>query len=307
MGHRGTRDAARTVMRLSKTIRDLEPDVIHSFSTIADAYSTIAATGRRARVFGTFVSTAALNDRRSLLSVHGVAHRLRRLSPRLRPHRWFAIGDTVRARAIEAGISPEQICSVPPGFDVEGVRESANEMESEWLIGEGLIPIIVTGRLMPSKRVHLLISALTLLDARCVLLVAGVGAELERLMELAQREGVAQRVFFLGDRGDVPALLRRCAVYVTATEYEGLVGYSTLEAVAVGVPTVAPAIPEIVEVLNAECAYLFHQASPAAIAEQVSFVLSGEADDRTTEALRVVREKFDLNAIGAALRTAYLE
>ncbi len=66
----------------------------------------------------------------------------------------------------------------------------------------------------------------------------GDGDQSVSLKELASREGLAERVRFMGFRDDVPELLQRADIFVSASHGEGM-PLTLLEAMAAGLPAVA--------------------------------------------------------------------
>jgi glycosyltransferase involved in cell wall biosynthesis len=95
------------------------------------------------------------------------------------------------------------------------------------------------GRLHTDKGFDTLIRALPRIP-RASLAIAGAGPEAAALAELARREGVAERMQFLGWRRDAGALLRAADVFVCSSRIEPL-GNMVLEAWSAGTPVVAVA------------------------------------------------------------------
>lgn len=79
-------------------------------------------------------------------------------------------------------------------------------------------------------------------DAHLVFVGRNEGSTLRRQQELARRLGVAERVHWLGERPDVPDLLRGASVTLMTSTREGLPG-TVLESVAAGTPVVASDLP----------------------------------------------------------------
>jgi len=80
--------------------------------------------------------------------------------------------------------------------------------------------------------------------------LAGDGSLRENLQSMARELGLGTAVSFLGSRGDVPALLGQCDVFVfSTTEQEGL-GTVLIEAMAAGLAVVASDVPACREVLS---------------------------------------------------------
>ncbi|MEL6297753.1 MAG: glycosyltransferase [Pseudomonadota bacterium] len=99
--------------------------------------------------------------------------------------------------------------------------------------------LLALGRLHPSKGFDLLVAAAAEIPDAYVW-IAGSGDELLALQAQAKSLGVADRVRFLGWRGDQSALLQSCDVCVVPSRHEPLSNV-TIEAWSLGVPVVAAA------------------------------------------------------------------
>ncbi len=140
----------------------------------------------------------------------------------------------------------------------------------------------VVAQLSPWKGQDTAIEALALLRARGIdarLLLIGAAkfvaratrfdneAYVQRLHALAAQGGLAEHVSFMGEREDVPALIRALDVLL-APSWEEPFGRSIVEALALGVPVVATNVggpPEIVE--DGREGYLLAPGEPAAWAD----------------------------------------
>src|SRR5205085_5229851 len=69
------------------------------------------------------------------------------------------------------------------------------------------------------------------------------------LKQLAGWLGFAPRVHFLGQRADVPELLKMADVYIHSTHSDGI-GIAALEAMAAGLPVIASNVPGLAEVVG---------------------------------------------------------
>jgi glycosyltransferase involved in cell wall biosynthesis len=79
--------------------------------------------------------------------------------------------------------------------------------------------------------------------------LVGDGVERPRLEQLSRDLGLQQVVEFLGERSDVPELLRQAGLFVSSSKTEG-VSLTLLEAMAVGLPVLTTTVggnPEVVE------------------------------------------------------------
>jgi glycosyltransferase involved in cell wall biosynthesis len=107
-------------------------------------------------------------------------------------------------------------------------------------VPEDAFLLLAMGRFDPWKSFDVLISALKYLPPRIVLCLAGDGPAMADFQALAAKEGVADRVRFLGWRNDQAALLGACDLCVVPSSHEPL-GNVILEAWSLNVPVVAAA------------------------------------------------------------------
>ncbi len=101
------------------------------------------------------------------------------------------------------------------------------------------VRLITTGRLSESKRIELLIEALSKMNSLPNLKIIGSGSEEAKLRSLAEKLGVTERVEFVSrvEAEQMPELYRNSDIYVSATSTEGM-SNSMLEAMASGLPIV---------------------------------------------------------------------
>jgi len=166
-----------------------------------------------------------------------------------------AISPAVERRLLDARVEPERIRVIWSAVDPEALRPSApREVLRAQLGAAPETPcLLVAANLVRRKGVDVLLAAVAALapGSRCVLWVAGDGAERAALEAAAARLGIAERVRFLGRRGDVPDLLEACDVFVLPSRQEGL-GVAALEAMARGRPVVASAVGGLAEIVIPE-------------------------------------------------------
>lgn len=109
--------------------------------------------------------------------------------------------------------------------------------------------IIQVSNFSKQKDQNTLIKALGKLPKdNCVVFVGG-GALLENSKTLVKLLGLEDRVFFLGYRSDVPALLKAAHIYVQSSHYEGF-GLSCVEAMASNMPVIASNVRGLSEIVN---------------------------------------------------------
>jgi glycosyltransferase involved in cell wall biosynthesis len=127
--------------------------------------------------------------------------------------------------------------------------EARRAKRAELGIGDGQVAWICVGRMDEQKGHRYLLDAMAALPAgsRCRLFLAGDGVLRPAIEEQVRALGLGERVTLLGARTDVPALLGAADAYASATLQEGH-PLSVLEAMAVGLPVVAPRIAAISEI-----------------------------------------------------------
>ena len=146
-----------------------------------------------------------------------------------------------------------------PDVDRSSIRAHFN-IDPHWTI------FLFVGRVDHEKRLDILLHALSQLNRDDIqLVIAGHGAERQKLEILAKELELGERVLFAGfvPREELPALLNSVDIFTMPSEAE-LLSIATLEAMACGRPVLlanAVALPELVTVgVNG---YLFEPGNPA--------------------------------------------
>jgi hypothetical protein len=132
---------------------------------------------------------------------------------------------------------------------------------------------VTISQLWSHKRVGLLIEAVAMTD-NAQLIVIGSGPDQHHLEQLANRLGVADRVFFLAELNnhEVRLVLARAGAFLYAPVNEPF-GIAVLEAMAAGKPVIAVNQGGYVEVCSTEFAFLVPP-YPSAFAEKIAYLQS---------------------------------
>jgi glycosyltransferase involved in cell wall biosynthesis len=132
--------------------------------------------------------------------------------------------------------------------------------------------LVTSGVIQPAKNFGYLIETLALCDRPDIKLLiigaeTGATGEMQRLVKMAAKRGIAQRVIFSGWLADPRPYLAASDLFVFPSRHEGSPN-SLLEALACDIPCIGSAIPEIREVLEHD-ALLFPLNDPRALCERI--------------------------------------
>jgi L-malate glycosyltransferase len=164
-----------------------------------------------------------------------------------------ANADAVREVCIrDERCRPERVVVVRNGIDLPHFdRLAAQPLQAPLPVGPDDVPVAVIGNLWPVKGHRTLVEAAALLRdrlPRAKFLCAGEGPERELLEKRIAALGLTDRVFLLGHRLDVPAILARAKAGCLCSSAEGL-SNALMEAMATRLPIVATAVggnPELI-------------------------------------------------------------
>lgn len=136
------------------------------------------------------------------------------------------------------------------GVDIERIRNcKINRKEFRASIGvpEDKIMILSIGEMIERKNHQIIIKALGLLKNKDIYyVICGKGPLKEKLQKIAKKEGILERVVFLGFRNDIPELCNAADISAFPSKIEGL-GLAGIEAMAAGVPLVSSNVHGILD------------------------------------------------------------
>ena len=265
--------------RLATRLRDAHPDLVHTHLIHADLYGIPAA--RWAGVRG--VVTSRHND-----------DRFRRWLPVRALSRWLwrqadagiAISEAIRRFAIaNEGVPPDKIHTIHYGLDPATI-EAPPDARARLRQGLGLPPdtplIGSVCRLIAQKGLDNALDGFGQVAAEfpaARYVIAGDGPLRGALEAQAARLGLAERVHFLGWRGDAAAIFAALDVLLAPSRWEGF-GLVFLEAMALAVPVISTRVSAIPEVIaDGETGWLGPPGDPAAISAALRVAL-GDPGER---------------------------
>jgi glycosyltransferase involved in cell wall biosynthesis len=202
----------------------------------------------------------------------------------------IAVSAALKEGLVALGAPPDKVTVLRNGVDLDAFRPVPDRDAARAELGLDGPTLLSVGLLIPRKRHHLTIEALTLLPGYR-LLIAGEGPERAALEALAARLGVADRVRLVGPvpHARLPLYYTAADVMVLASSREGWANV-LLESMACGTPVVAtPAWGSREAVAAPEAGVVIDAASPEALAAGICRVL---ADPPARAATRAYAERF---------------
>ncbi len=287
---------------LSKLVRDLAPELIHTTLLEADIIGRAAAARRRTPVTSSLANVnygpeqfrgesrqrsakrlavwaADAATARSVVSFHALTDH---------------VADTMSRRLL---IPRARITVIPRGRSSAdlGRRTLERRRAARASLAVGEAPLIVaTARHERQKGLDVLLRSVpavleSLPGARFV--IGGrSGLETRALHDLSRRLGIGDCVQFIGPRDDVPELMCAADVWCVPSRWEGFGGI-LVEAMALEVPVVASDIPPIREVAGPEPSFdLVRPDEPKALAAGIARTLQDPLGARRRAA--AARQRF---------------
>ena len=289
--------------RLSRVVRQLQPDILHAHDPHGVAMAALALS----------MSTQPRKPRlvaSRRVDFHLAKHALSKWKYR-QVRLFVCASEAIRQILLRDGIPAARAVTVHEGIDVDAVRAAppAPLHQDLWLPHEA--PVVGNiGALVPHKGQRYLVDAAAAVvqrqpDTRFV--IAGEGELRSALEAQIKARLLTKHVLLAGFRADVFSVLRALDVFVMSSTTEGL-GTSLLDAMACGKPVVAAAVGGIPEVVvDGETGLLVPPRDPDALAHAILRLLDDPALRARMGAagLARVRDRFTAEAMVARTLQAY--
>ncbi|WP_234110726.1 glycosyltransferase [Chryseobacterium sp. R2A-55] len=175
------------------------------------------------------------------------------------------------------GISDEKLEVIHNGINIEKFDQALPMDRAN--VDPGLkdsdFLLVQVSSFRPQKDQATVIRSLELLPEHVKLMLVGDGDLKKEQMELAAELNLGNRVFFLGNRSDVPSLLKTADAVVLSSNYEGF-GLAIVEGMASGRPSIASEVPGLAEVVEGY-GILFPKGDASVLANEVSRLMNDRA------------------------------
>lgn len=276
---------AEALAKLIRLMRRFRPDVVHTHTAKAGFLGRQAALAVRPRpalvhTYHGHVLEGYFGAAKSRLYLE-MERALARVSDCLIGVSQATVDDLVRL-----GVAPASKFRVLPlGLDLDGLAGLPGELRAgsraELGVGEGEMLLVFVGRIVPIKRLDLLLRALAgarEVDPRLRLAIVGDGGERPQLERQAAELGIGGDVLFLGYRRELRPLFAAADIAVLSSDNEGT-PVSLIEAAAAGLPAVATDVGGVHEVVGEDTGILVPPDDATALAGAIA-EMAGDAARR---------------------------
>ncbi|HDH06095.1 MAG TPA: glycosyltransferase family 1 protein [Nitrospirae bacterium] len=225
-----------------------------------------------------------------------------RFTYRYLTHRIVTVSEYVRQYLIGEGLPAKQVTAVPTCVDLTRFDplKAKDSLRRDLGVGRDT-PIVGTVSILRWKKGHhILIDAIPLILKKvpdAVFVFAGNGPQKKNILNKIKSLGLENKVFMLGLRNDVPAILKSIDLFVLPTFQEAL-GTSFLEAMAMEKPVVGTDVGGVGEVIkNGLNGFLIEPGNPRAVAEAVTGLLKDReaAKQMGIEGRKMVERNFSID------------
>ena len=166
---------------------------------------------------------------------------------------------------IKNGVEVSEFLNATPTGDLEKIAPASKK-------------IVMVAAFRREKDQDTLVRALRYLPNEFHLFLVGTGVRRAEVEWLVKEEKVSDRVHFMGERGDIPKLLKSADYIVMSSHYEGL-SLSSVEGMASGKPFIASDVDGLCEVVE-DKRLLFPRGDAEALAQRITSI---EASDQLYE------------------------
>ena len=274
LGISAKRPFLRAASKFRRVIREENPDIIHSWLYDANISARLAIlpNGRIPIVTSLQLPDYEPEARRignwNPHKVRGLKF-IDKTTARLTKPDFVACSEFVKkSYQRHYGIDESKISviynSVNPNL-LSASTDDLKKLRRELALPADAFVYLNVGRLDPQKNHKILFEAFSRISTEIpnsFLLLAGVGGLEDELKKLAENLRINEKVFFLGRRNDIGALLELSDVFVFPSSFEGL-GVALVEAMFKSLPCIASRIEVFEEfITDGETGLLIDQTSP---------------------------------------------
>jgi glycosyltransferase involved in cell wall biosynthesis len=251
----------KAAQSLGRTVKDLRPDILHSWLFDGDVVARLVKLKYRDIPLITSLQTPAYDPATivagaiSPIKITGLRMIDSSLARLTDPH-FVACSKFVATSAIERiGAKPDRVSVIYNSVDLATLAckpDAGKSVREELGISSSAFVFLGVGRLDIGKGFSQLVHALLAvakIEPETMLVIVGKGPQETQLQELIVTLGLESRVILAGRRRDIGAFLEMADAFVFPTRFEGL-GIALIEAMSKGLPCIASKLPVLEEVVT---------------------------------------------------------
>lgn len=196
----------------------------------------------------------------------------------------------------------ENIVAIPNGIHLSRIYNAKTYSKQDFGMKDSDIVLMMVARFFSQKDHATVIRAMKELDDRCKLIFVGSGELMEQCKTLSIELGLSNRILFLGNRNDVPSLIKMADIGILSTYFEGL-PISVLEFMAAGKPVIGSDVDGLRELII-DKKMLFPIGNSYGLVRNISRLIANHkfAREKATENLKMVQ-----NYSVDSMATKYIE
>ncbi|MHB1605954.1 MAG: glycosyltransferase [Leptospirales bacterium] len=283
------------VPRIRRFLKSGNFDIVHTHLFTANFWGRLAAMGLPSILVSSAHNVVA-RERPFLVRVENFLDRLLSVPT---DAIFCVTGQVMQSMEKDAGLPRHKLVTIENGLSFSDHPDvSAQSARSRLDLSTGIPVLAVIGRFSTQKNHPGFLEALDRVRKRypdVVALLVGEG-ELEPVIrEMARSRGLSDNLRFLGQRRDVPEILRALDLLVVPSLWEGLPNVM-LEAMAAGIPVVATRVGGIPDVLTDRLTGVLCEPSPKSLSEGMLWAL-GHPDRMSKMAdasVSLIRDRYDI-------------
>lgn len=161
-----------------------------------------------------------------------------------------AVSEQVRQELLAMGVASEAIRVILNGIDLQEFHSGEGNRAAFGLPEQVPFALFVGDIRTPRKNLETVLRALVQVPTLHLAVVGGT--EGSPYLKLAAKLHLSQRVHFLGQRQDVPDIMRSADMFVFPSRYETF-GLVVLEAMASGLPVITASTTGAAQLITADC------------------------------------------------------
>lgn len=263
----------RRLLRLTRLIKELKPDIVHTYLFAANTYGRIAAFIAKVPV--------VIASERNLPEIGRDKSRLTLYIDRmLAPFSDGIICNSLKAKDTlinNYSFEPRKIFTVCNGISMDYLAS----LSEQRVRNAGGKIIGTVGRLVPQKNHKLFLDvAKMVLDSQPAadlkFLIVGDGPLRGALENYAHDNGIGDKVEFAGERHDIPRMLKKMDIFLMTSLFEGM-SNAIMEAMSAGLPVVASDVGGNRELItDSHTGFLCPSESASAFCDKVIHLLRNE-------------------------------